>query len=322
MWRILSGFFMGWGLGANDAANLFGPGVSAKIIKYRTATILIAIFALSGAVIEGTKCMESLGKLGDITGQNEAFIVLLSTSICVLIMSYFGIPISTGQAVVGSILGTEVFKTIAGFESTGANFSQLGKFFSAWVGTPIGACILAFIFFFVVDKFIEKYIENLILLDRFITISLLIAGCYGAYGLGANNVANATAVYVSTGMLTALQAAFIGGVAIAVGALTYSKKVMLTVGEKIAVIGPLGALIATVSHSIIIHIYTQVGIPVSSSQAIVGAVIGIGLVKGLKGVRLSKIFQIMAGWILTPLSAGSFAFIIFYVLNIIGFSVI
>jgi PiT family inorganic phosphate transporter len=72
----------------------------------------------------------------------------------------------------------------------------------------------------------------------------------------------------------------------------------------------MGALIATFSHSLIIHFYTQVGVPVSSSQAIVGAVMGIGLVKGIKNVSFKKIFHIMIGWVLTPVGAGIFTFLL------------
>ena len=53
MWKIISGIFLGWTLGSNDSANIFGTGVAAKIIRYRTAIILIAIFVVLGAIMEG-----------------------------------------------------------------------------------------------------------------------------------------------------------------------------------------------------------------------------------------------------------------------------
>ncbi|MCK4534937.1 MAG: inorganic phosphate transporter, partial [Syntrophobacterales bacterium] len=56
MWRVASGVFLGWTLGSNDSANIFGTGVAANIIKYRTAIILISIFVILGAVAEGDKC--------------------------------------------------------------------------------------------------------------------------------------------------------------------------------------------------------------------------------------------------------------------------
>jgi len=318
MWRIFSGLWMGWGLGSNDAANLFGPGVSAKVIKYRTATILIAIFVIIGAVLEGPKCMHTLGKLASTGSVNEAFVILFAAALSVMIMSLMGIPVSTSQAVVGAILGGSLFRYYGGEAEALKSFGQLGKIVLCWVGTPIGSAIIGFILFYLLDKFISRYIKNVIALNRFITWSLIISGCYGAYGLGANNVANTTAVYVSSGMLTEFNAALYGGIAIAVGALTFSRRVMYTVGEEIAVIGPLGALIATLSHSLIIHFFTQVGVPVSSSQAIVGAVMGIGFVKGVGGVSYKKLAEIVAGWVLTPLSAMLFSFGVIWIFAKLG----
>jgi len=53
MWKIISGIFLGWTLGSNDSANVFGTGVATKIIRYRTAIILVSIFVILGAVAEG-----------------------------------------------------------------------------------------------------------------------------------------------------------------------------------------------------------------------------------------------------------------------------
>ncbi len=313
---------MGLGLGANDAANLFGPGVAAKTIKYRTATYLIAIFVLLGAVLEGPKCMTTLGKLAGATTLNEAFVILCGAAFSVMIMTFFGIPVSTSQAVVGSILGSIIFKHLSGIpgDLSGA-FSDLPKIMICWVGTPIGSAILAFIMYYLVEFLLERIFKNIIYINMFIKWSLIIGGCYGAYGLGANNVANTTAVYVSSGFLSPQKAALYGGLAIGSGALLFSKNVMTTVGKKISAVGPLGALIATIAHSITIHFYTQIGVPVSSSQAIVGAVIGIGLIKGTKNISYKKIQQIVAGWILTPIGAGLFSMLLIYILTYFKMSV-
>ncbi|MFW6137897.1 MAG: inorganic phosphate transporter [Spirochaetota bacterium] len=302
MWRLLSGIWMGWGLGSNDAANLFGTGVAANLIKYRTATILIAIFVTIGALIEGPKAMGTLGKLVDISDDiNIAFTVSLAAAVSVTIMSYLGLPISTSQAVIGSLLGSSL---VLG----GVDFGVLTKVVLCWVGTPIGGAAVAFILYYLLDKFMRRYIKNIVAFNRFVQVSIILAGCYGAYSLGANNVANTTAVYVATGMLTPLTAALIGGVSIGLGAITFSRNVMITVGKKITQIGPLGALIATLSQSITLHFYTQVGVPVSSSQAIVGAVAGIGMVKGIRTISYKKISQIFLGWVLTPLSACAISY--------------
>jgi PiT family inorganic phosphate transporter len=109
-------------------------------------------------------------------------------------------------------------------------------------------------------------------------------------------------------MLTSRPAAIIGGIAIAVGALTFSKRVMKAVGHDITMIGPLGAFVAELSEAITVHIFTQVGVPVSTSQAIVGAIIGIGLVRGIAAVSRKKVIQIFVGWISTPLTAAAITY--------------
>ncbi len=315
MWRILSGVWMGWALGSNDAANLFGTGVAAKIIKYRTATILIAIFVVIGSVLEGPKAMGTLVKLVNLSQNlNMAFIVSLSAAISVTVMTYLGIPISTSQAVVGALLGGAI---ILGNIDTG----KLIKIGICWVGTPVGAAIIAYIIYSLLDLISKKFIKNVVFFNKFVKISTIIAGSYGAYSLGANNVANVTAVYVGAGMLSPFMASLVGGIAIALGALTYSKNVMTTVGKKITVIGPLGALVAEVSHSITLHIYTQIGVPVSSSQAIVGAVIGTGIVKGIREVSYKKVVHIFMGWIFTPLSACIVSLILIKIFEYFGFKI-
>jgi len=316
MWRVLSGVWMGWALGSNDAANLFGTGVAARIIKYRTATFIISIFVIIGAFLEGPKAMETLGKLVDISkNMNMAFIVSLAAAIAVTIMSVLGLPISTSQAIVGAILGGAI---ILGNVDT----RKLTKIAICWVGTPIGAAIIAYIMYTLLDLVSKKFIKNVMIFNRFIQVSVILAGSYGSYALGANNVANVTAVYVGAGMMSPTTAALIGGFAIALGVLTYSRNVMTTVGKKITGIGPLGALVAELSHSITLHIYTQVGVPVSSSQAIVGAVIGTGLVKGYRAVSYKKVLHIFLGWIFTPTTSCIISLVLIKLFEIFGISVL
>ena len=56
----IPGLYLGWGLGSNDAANVFGPQVNSDIIKYRNAVILTALFVIIGAFLEGRKCFETV----------------------------------------------------------------------------------------------------------------------------------------------------------------------------------------------------------------------------------------------------------------------
>ncbi|HKL75894.1 MAG TPA: inorganic phosphate transporter [Halanaerobiales bacterium] len=301
MFKLISGFFLGWALGSNDAANIFGTAVATRTIRFWTAAILTSIFVIVGAVLEGSGGMHTLGSLSSQT-VNSAFITSLAAAITVSLMTYLKLPVSTSQAVVGAIIGSGIVRNTV-------NFRPLLKIFSAWIFTPIGALIIAIIFMKIYSKYIENYINNIIKLDRIVKIGLVIAGIYGSYALGANNVANVTGVYVKTGLVSPLQGALIGGIAIASGVLTYSRSVMMTVGKKITELSSLNALIAVLAESTTVYIYARIGIPVSTSQAIVGAVIGIGLIKGINLINKNTLKNILFGWLGTPTIALIISFI-------------
>jgi PiT family inorganic phosphate transporter len=175
---------------------------------------------------------------------------------------------------------------------------------------------------------------------------LIIAGAFGAYSLGANNIANVMGVFVPSNpfqdhavgslfTLTAVQQLFlVGALAIAVGAF-YSKKVMMTIGDGIMPLSPVGAWVAVMAHSMVLFVFSSTSlqqflvglglppiplVPVSSSQAVVGAVIGIGLSHGLKSakhIRWSVLVSIGGAWVLTPVVAAVISFVLlFFVQNV------
>ncbi|MEW6377288.1 MAG: inorganic phosphate transporter [Thermodesulfobacteriota bacterium] len=296
MWEVSAGIFMGWSLGSNDSANIFGTGVGAKIIKYRTAIILISVFVVIGALVEGEKCFATVGELSRLDSK-MAFFTALSAGIIVSLFTFYGIPVSTSQAIIGSLLG-------AGLHSGILDFSKLYKVVICWILSPIGAAFTSFFLYHLLGRFIDRFLKKPIFRDIFIKWGLLFAGCFGAYALGSNNVANVTGVYVGSGILAPFYGALIGSLSIVLGVLTYSRKVMETVGKKIVALDGYSAFIAELSAAIIVEIFTQVGVPVSTSQAIVGAVAGVGLVKGVRAVSIRSLVEIFVGWISTPLSGG------------------
>jgi PiT family inorganic phosphate transporter len=141
-------------------------------------------------------------------------------------------------------------------------------------------------------------------------IGFYLVGIYGAYALGANNVANTTGVFFKAGMISAKMAAVIGGLSIGLGVLTYSKRVMSTVGRGITQMSEFAALIAVLGQDITVHIFAWIGVPVSTSQAIVGAVIGVGFVKSSRAINLKVVAKIMLGWLSTPAAAFLITFLI------------
>ncbi|MDI7258896.1 MAG: inorganic phosphate transporter [Thermodesulfobacteriota bacterium] len=302
MWEVSAGIFMGWSLGSNDSANIFGTGVGANLIRYRTAIILISIFVVAGALLEGEKCFSTVGEISKLN-LRMAFFSAFSAGVIVSLFTYFGLPVSTSQAMIGAVLGV-------GLHFGGADFSKLYRVVICWVLTPVGAMIISFSLYHLLGILVDRFLKNPILRDFLIKWGLILAGCFGAYALGSNNVANVTGVYVGSGALTPFEGALIGSLSIAFGVLTYSRKVMETVGKKIVALDGYSAFVAELSAAIVVEIFTQVGVPVSTSQAIVGAVAGAGLVKGIRAVSLRSLVEIAVGWVLTPLSSGLFCYIL------------
>lgn len=300
--RIISGALLGWGLGANDSANVFGTAVSSRMVKYSTAIILSALLILLGALLQGEHGMATISSLSE-GGVHSAFITSLAAGITVMTMTILKLPISTSQAVVGGIIGVSVAS------GTSVDTAALTKIGVSWVATPIGAFLFTLVFYTFFRKVLQLIRPTMETTDSLLRWGLLIAGSYGAYALGANNVANVTGVYAGN-LLTVNQAVIIGGISIAAGVLTYSKNVMMTVGKGIVPLDPFSAFITVIAQSVTVHIFAVIGVPVSSSQAIVGAVLAIGLLKNIESIRISTVVKVFSGWIITPTAAFAIAYIL------------
>ena len=102
---LSSGLFLGWSLGANDAANVFGTAVGSRMVRFSTAAAIASLFVILGAVFQGAGATHGLGKLGEIDALPGAFMVALSAALTVYWMTKARLPVSTSQAIVGAIVG-------------------------------------------------------------------------------------------------------------------------------------------------------------------------------------------------------------------------
>ncbi|MEA3486829.1 MAG: inorganic phosphate transporter [Thermodesulfobacteriota bacterium] len=331
---LSSGIFLGWSLGANDAANVFGTAVGSRMITFKRAAILCGVFVVLGAVISGAGASDTIGKLGAINALAGAFIVALAAAVSVYIMTVIGYPVSTSQGIIGAIIGWNLFT------GTLIDYASLTKIVSSWVACPILAAIFSIILYKLVVICIKTFNVRMFKLDILTRYGLIIVGIFGAYSLGANNIANVMGVFVPVSpfrdisfmgifsLTSAQQLFFIGGIAIAIGVITYSKRVMMTVGTGIMKISPVAAFVTVWAHSIVLFLFSSQAlkhflishglpsiplVPVSSSQAIVGAVIGIGLLKGGKGIQWKTVRGISVGWVATPLLAALISFISLFI---------
>ncbi len=301
---LFAAVYLGWALGANDTANVFGTGVANELISYRAAVILTAGFVILGAIIEGPKMMDTVGQFTPLT-LYTAFIAVLSAAIIVTVMTSIKLPVSTSQAILGAIAGIAL--SIGGWSALPKE--KLVKIVLSWLFTPLGAMAISVGLFIILAPLANK-IRSFITFALVMKLGVIVVGCYGAYTLGANNVANVTGAFVGAGLLGPSGGAIFGGAAIALGALTYSKGVMMSVGKKIFPLGSFSALIAVLASALTLHFFTQLRVPVSNSQAIVGSIVGIGLLRGTKAVDRKMLFRIFAGWVATPLLAAGLSFIL------------
>jgi PiT family inorganic phosphate transporter len=333
---LLSGLFLGWSLGANDASNVFGTAVGTKMIRFKMAAAIASIFVILGAVISGAGATKTLGQLGAVNALAGSFTVALSAAVTIFWMTKTKLPVSTSQAIVGAIIGWNLFTGLP------TNLDVLLKIVSTWVMSPILSGIFAVILFLILRFFLNKariHILEVDILNRFL---LILVGAFGAYSLGANNIANVMGVFVpatpfsnialgSSFSFTGTQQLFLlGGIAISVGIFTYSYRVMMTVGHDLFKLTPASALVVVLAQALVLFLFASQGlqhwllshglpalplVPVSSSQAVVGAVIGIGLVKGARGIHFSILSKISLGWVLTPILAGLLTFILLYIVK-------
>ncbi|MBN2445978.1 MAG: anion permease, partial [Phycisphaerae bacterium] len=254
MLPLAGGLYLGWAMGANDAANVFGTAVASRIIALRRATMLCATAVIIGAMLEGEAGIQTLSGLTAYT-QRTLVVVTLSAAITVTLMTILSLPISTSQAVVGAITGI-------GLATGQMNWDGLIKVVVCWVGTPIGAMLAAVVLYYVLGFALRHIPMSILTRDKILWGGLVLVGVYGSYALGANNVANVTGIF--SGQIPGLSdrdLTLAGGVAIALGVMTFSRRVMMSVGKGVMSLDAFTALVAVASMAVTVHLFAWIGVP-------------------------------------------------------------
>ena len=306
------------------------------MVRFTTAALICGVFVVLGAFVSGTGAAQTLGKLGAVNALGGSFMAALAAGLTVLWMTKLGLPVSTSQAIIGSIIGWTLFS------DSYTDISSLLKILSTWIICPLLSAVIAALLFTLAKIFVRKIGVGLIRIDGYTRLALILAGAFGAYSLGANNIANVMGVFVPVApfpdlqfgqefsVSSAQQLFLVGGLAIAVGVFTYSKRVMMTVGSELMTLTPLAAWVAVMSHSIVLFLFASERleqllanmllptiplVPVSSSQAVVGAVIGIGMLQGGREIQWPRILGIVRGWAITPVISCLLCFVGLYFLQ-------
>jgi Phosphate/sulphate permeases len=322
---LAGGFFVGWALGTNDGANVFGTAVGTKVLPWRLATILIAVPAIIGAFTMGHGNLKNVRNLALLNGLASSdmttnaimgCLVFVASGITTFIMSYLGLPVSVNQCITGALVGWGITNS----PDWTKNAPELIKFVSTWVLNPTLGCIVCLVLVLIYNATVKNWFEGHSKKDEMTKWCYIFFGVYTAFSLGVNSSANQFAFFFSDdpafpNLLTSPRiAATFGGIAIASGVLTYSRNVMETVGESIAPLTQQEGFIVTLAVGLTVFVFGSptigINIPVSTSQAVVGAVAGIGISKGWRCIKFKKLGQIALAWLATPTISGVIMFIV------------
>jgi len=389
------GFFMAWGIGANDVANAMGPSVGAKALTLAQAILVACIFEFAGAYLAGGEVTSTIRKgIIDpvlLTDSPELLVFgmmasLLAAGVWLIIASFKGWPVSTTHSIVGAIVG---FAAVGiGVESV--NWSKVGSIVSSWVISPIMAGAISYLIFKSVQNLIlntknpfdnaKKYVPGYIFLVGFIismvtllkglkhvgltlnfqeslTYSIFIGigiallgslilrrventyekrgdvvfdgvekvfgvlmvftACAMAFAHGSNDVANAVgplaaivSVIQSGGEIASKSTMpwwilLLGGVGIVSGLAMLGYRVIETVGRNITELTPSRGFAAVLAAAATVVLGSGTGLPLSTTHTLVGAVLGVGLARGISAIDLGVVGRIIVSWMVTlPVGAG------------------
>ncbi|GAB5047200.1 inorganic phosphate transporter [Thermodesulfovibrio sp. TK110] len=305
---IIAGLFFGWTIGSHYTGAVMGTAYGAKIFNVKTATILIAICALLGATFQSHEVIKTVGAgIIPIEYLNpfRAMVMMLNAALVTAVNTWLKLPISTAQLACFSIVGVGIATDAPiAWEHTMLPLAI------TWVGTPLVGCLLGFIFTKTVGTVKAKKAEAF---KKFI---LILACCYASFTLGANNSGLAVSVLYGSGVVKSLLfAGFIGGFVVGIGALTWGRPLLEKVGLHLVQLEINSAIGAQFGQATTVYIAALLGYPTSMNQAIVGALGGAGLARGIKYVQIKIIKEIVINWFVSLVVSGVTAYILYKVLS-------
>jgi len=393
------GFFMAWGVGANDVANAMGTSVGSKALTIKQAILIAMVFEFAGAYLAGGEVTSTIRKgivdSAIFKDRPEDLVfgmlsALLAAGSWLAIASFKGWPVSTTHSIVGAIVG---FAAV-GVSPDAVNWGKVGTIVMSWLVSPIMAGTLSFALFRSVQHLIllqddpftkaKRYIPiymffvgfliamvtllkglkhvfkdngmSLTFLDsaliasvvgvlvailgsyllskvkrdlsleadnrfanveRVFAVLMIFTACSMAFAHGSNDVANAVgplaavvSIVGSGGDIAAKTSMppwilLLGGGGIVVGLATYGYKVMGTIGRKITELTPSRGFAAELGAAATVVIASGTGLPISTTHTLVGAVLGVGLARGIGAIDLRMVGSIFLSWLVTlPAGAG------------------
>jgi PiT family inorganic phosphate transporter len=306
--------------GLHDAANSIATVVSTRVLKPAHAVALAAFFNFIAFLVFGAHVAQTVGTgivAAEVVDPHVVFGALMGAISWNIITWFYGIPSSSSHALIGGLVGAGLAK--AGFGAI--VWSGLTKTVVAIVVSPLVGFVLAMLMSLAVSWLFVRTTPFSV--DRIFRALQLVSSSLYSLGHGGNDAQKTmgiiTVLLYSQGML--------GGefhvpfwvviscyAAMGLGTLTGGWRIVRTMGSRITRLAPVQGFCAETGGAAVLFTATWLGIPISTTHTITGAIIGVGAARRVGGVRWQVANNIVVAWIITiPATAGIAAF--FYAIS-------
>jgi PiT family inorganic phosphate transporter len=290
--------------GFHDAANSIATIVTTKVLTPRQAVLYAAFFNFISFLVFNLTVAKTIGSdLIDPSFVNPQFILaaLIGAIVWNLITWYYGLPSSSSHALIGGLAGAGIAK--GGFSSL-----QLSGFIKVIIGifiSPLLGLLIALILTYFFNKFlynkmkIEFKLFKIFQLGSSALLSLTHGSNDGQKTMGIIAIILFSSAWISGPFYVPFWVVISCQAAISLGTLAGGWRIVHTMGTQITKLDPLKGSAAETGAAVSLLIATQLGIPVSTTHTITGAIAGVGLIKGVSGPHWSVIRKIFFSWLIT-----------------------
>lgn len=291
-------FAFAWSMGAHYTGACMGMPYASGSIRLRPALLLMAFMTLLGASFLSHGVLEQVGH-GIVSGQLgmiDAITVIAVAFLLTTLFTQLRIPTSTIQILVFCLIGAAVQLGL------GIRWRSIFVLVVLWIMAPLVACVLGYVMTRIFDRIRRFEGDGMALV---ISRLLVIVGAVASVAMGANDVSNATAVFLSIHMAGPLFAGVLGGLGLALGVLTWGRPLLERVAFDVVRMDRVMATAAQSVQALVVLVAVSFGYFTSMNQALIGAMAGTGLARGRQTIQTKQVFGILRGWLIGP-AAGFF----------------
>lgn len=308
--------------GIHDAANSIATIVSTRVLTPKQAVAWAAFFNFIAFLVFGTAVAKTIGKgLIDIdtVTPTVVFAGLIGAISWNLTTLYLGLPTSSSHALIGGYAGAAIAKSGAGVIIASGWYKTLVFIFLApTIGMLLGMA-------FIIASTWLVYKQSPAMVNRWSRRFQFVSAALYSLGHGGNDAQKTmgiiTGLLVSGGLLKEftipLWVVLSAHAAIALGTLLGGWRIVKTMGQKITKLRPIDGFCAESASAVSIFLATYLGVPVSTTHVITGAISGVGASKGLSTVHWGVTLRIVWAWIFTIPAAALTAGFIYYLIDLI-----